>query len=287
LKPIFLLLYTLPPSITLSINYHSMATTGLHLVALGSSFAAGPGIQPQASPVAAGRSLRNFVNLLSQKLPGSTVTDLTVSGATLLNILVEPQVCGATTFPPQLEGLPEDADVVVILGGGNDLGYIGDMLISATGVIGRLIMWWSGPSLRKSTREEVTKRMTEVVDRVHAKAPQARILLVEYLTLLGADIRPHVQLGLTAEQIQFHQDVANSLRAVYRATAESRDWCELVEVAERSWEHGLGSECPWVEGLSFQGLLKRITPLHPNEGGMEAVADMVHKKLVSSLEGPI
>lgn len=115
-----------------------MSTAGLHLVALGSSFAAGPGIQPQASPLAASRSKRNFVNLLSQKLPNSRVTDLTVSGATLLNLLVDAQVSGGTTFPPQLEGLPEDADVVMILGRGNDMSYIGDMLLNSTGSLAGL-----------------------------------------------------------------------------------------------------------------------------------------------------
>lgn len=121
--------------------------------------------------------------------------------------------------------------------------------------------------------------MMEVVDRVHARSPQARILLVEYLTLLGAHIQPHLQLTLNAEQIRTHQDVARSLGAAYRWVAERRDWCEVVEVAERSWEHGLGSESPWVEGVSLWDILQGVTPLHPNEKGMEAVADMLYNSL--------
>lgn len=67
----------------------NIGTKRLHITALGSSFAAGPGIPPQINRMA-GRSSNNYAHLLAARL-GADPTDLTVSGATLNNILLEPQ----------------------------------------------------------------------------------------------------------------------------------------------------------------------------------------------------
>src|SRR5438067_9178958 len=75
-----------------------------HVVALGSSFAAGPGIRPIADR-AAGRSERNYAHLLAERL-GAGLTDLTVSGATTATILEQSQRTLRHRFPPQLSGVP-------------------------------------------------------------------------------------------------------------------------------------------------------------------------------------
>jgi hypothetical protein len=93
-----------------------------HIVALGSSFAAGPGIQPITN-AGAGRSGRNYANLVAQAL-NAKITDLTVSGATTETILDIPQKPVMSfnpfveAFPPQIQGVPGDADLVTITAGG-------------------------------------------------------------------------------------------------------------------------------------------------------------------------
>ncbi len=80
------------------------------ICALGSSFASGPGIKP-LDDVSAGRSAKNYPHLLAAKL-GAELTDLTCSGATLLDVL-----------NTQAHQVLEDADLVTLTAGGNDLGY--------------------------------------------------------------------------------------------------------------------------------------------------------------------
>jgi hypothetical protein len=80
----------------------------LHIVALGSSFAAGPGIEPQALR-AAGQSEQNYAHLLTGRL-SAQLTDLSVSGATLKNVLSEPQYLFGTKFEPQLSELPPNIE---------------------------------------------------------------------------------------------------------------------------------------------------------------------------------
>ena len=90
------------------------------VAALGSSFAAGPGIEPVAD-TGAMRSGANNAHLLATTL-GADLTDLTVSGATTANILDEPQLSRTgVRYPPQVSGLPAEADLVTVTAGGNDL----------------------------------------------------------------------------------------------------------------------------------------------------------------------
>ena len=65
-------------------------STYRQIAALGSSFAAGPGIKP-VEDFSAMRSKRDYLHLLADHL-GATLIDLTVSGATTTTILDTPQV---------------------------------------------------------------------------------------------------------------------------------------------------------------------------------------------------
>ena len=101
-----------------------------HYAALGSSFAAGPGISPIIDQHAM-RSGRNYPHVLAERLDAH-LTDVTISGATTATILDTPQITvTGVRFPPQLRLLSESADLVTITAGGNDLSYAGSMLYTA------------------------------------------------------------------------------------------------------------------------------------------------------------
>lgn len=253
----------------------------LHIAALGSSFAAGPGIPPQINRMA-GRSGNNYAHLLAARL-GADLTDVTVSGATLNNILSEPQQAyrWSTAFPPQITGLPANADIVTVTGGGNDMGYIGGVSKEALKDtwLGYVLSWvMPTPPSVTLTAEDVAKRFTTVVDEIRKIAPRARILLVEYFCLLGPDTRPGIDVSLTEREIKHHQGVAEQVNSAYRLTAEARSDCEIVHVHERSRAHALGSKEPWIEGFSW-GTVWQGNPFHPNVKGMQGVADMIYEKL--------
>lgn len=109
-----------------------------HIAALGSSFAAGPGIDPIIDQ-AAMRSGRNYPHLLAEQL-GARLTDLTVSGATTATILGEPQITmDGTQFAPQIYGLPVDAYLVTVTAGG-----LGASALSAGHSLGTAEPWISG-----------------------------------------------------------------------------------------------------------------------------------------------
>ncbi|KAJ5619392.1 hypothetical protein N7510_003376 [Penicillium lagena] len=266
----------------------------LQIASMGSSFAAGPGIPPQIEPRAAMRSGQNYAHLLAQQL-NAELTDLTVSGATLLNLTVDQQTApfSRETFPTQLSNLPEDADIITITAGGNDINYIGGMLSDAwaatlpgaitntligglrtlrSAVFSQSLVQTSDPL----SPSELAERLGEVLDEVHKRAPKARIFLVEYLAVLGPDTRPSQDIAFNQERLEYYRGVASVLQNAYFVAAESRgDWCERVPVHELSLGHALGSKEPWVGGFDLSSIIRRGPILHPNLDGMKAVADLL------------
>ena len=251
---------------------------GLRYVALGSSFAAGPGIDPILDE-RAGRSASNYPNLVAREL-GLDLADVTCSGATTEDLLRTPQRVGRRRHvPPQVEAVGSDTDLVTITVGGNDIGYIGTLTSTAYRQhMLRRLTWLPGPPLlRRSPSADrlpsgddaraVATALVQVVDGVRTRAPNARVLLVPYLTLLGS---APTGLALTGRQ-----DLGSvgspkgwPTGSPRRPEPAERNWCRSRWPASIT---GLGSADPWVTGF---GRAVRA-PFHPNRAGMTAVAALV------------
>jgi lysophospholipase L1-like esterase len=197
------------------------------------------------------------------------LTDLTVSGATLLNITVDPQSTPfSETFPPQISGLPEDTNIVTVTAGGNDIGYIGGMISDACGE--QLQTEPLSPS-------QLAERFGRVLDEIHKRAPRARVYLVEYLAVLGPDTKADRDIPLNEERIEHYRKVASVLQHAYAVAEEGRsDWCERVPVHDLSQGHALGSDEPWVGGFETGPLL------HPNLSGMKAIAEILAERVLET-----
>lgn len=265
----------------------------LRIASLGSSFAAGPGIPPQIEPLSAARSGQNYPHLLAKELDAD-LTDLSVSGATLLNITVDPQTApfGNDIFPPQVQSVPEDADIITVTAGGNDIGYIGNMMqdaasatmlgsIAVTVIRGvkSIASMFSQSTVQTTTSlspEELAERLGDTLDKIHAKAPKARIYMVEYVAVLGPSTKPRIDIPFDQERIDHHSQVASTLQnAFVVATATRSDWCERVPIHELSLKHALGSDEPWVGGFDLTSVMQKGPVLHPNLDGMKAVAGIL------------
>ncbi|KAJ5438723.1 uncharacterized protein N7458_009721, partial [Penicillium daleae] len=247
------------------------ATAQLHIVSLGSSFAAGPGIQPQEEPRAARRSTKNYPHLLAASL-NAKLTDLTASGSTLLNITTAPQSApfSKATFAPQISKIPSDANIITITAGGND-------------ITSAFASPKKSESVANLSPDGLINRLGSAVDEIHQRFPEARIFLVEYLAVFGPVTKPKRDVGLSQERIDHHRNVASALQSAYETIASARsEWCTRVPMHTISQAHALGSEEPWVEGFSLRLLFQRGPMFHPNLKGMQSVAshlfDLIKKK---------
>ncbi|MBZ3900360.1 SGNH/GDSL hydrolase family protein [Streptomyces griseiscabiei] len=257
------------------------------IAALGSSFASGPGIEPLAER-RAHRSTRNYPGLLAARL-GAELTDLTVSGATTETIISTPQRVMFHTFAPQLEGLPADADLVTITAGGNDLDYIGSMVrlglaarLSSRALTRPLGAAFGKRGVPRPSEDDIDRAaagLARIVEETRRRAKDARVLLVDYLTVLGPDTRDSRATPFDATTLKEFRRLGDDVAAVFQRAA-SRSGAELVAMGERSGDHALGSAEPWVNGLPARLRGSTImSAFHPNSAGMQAVSDAIAEHL--------
>jgi lysophospholipase L1-like esterase len=240
-------------------------------VALGSSMAAGPGIRPRArrAPFGSGRSARNYAHLVAQRL-NLDLVDVTFSGATTAHVLTERQ----RGVQPQIDALDGSERLVTITIGGNDVGYVPLLMAAALPSPARLLPAIAA-LLDRGARElalgQVGDSLRAVGAAVRRRAPRARVVVVDYLTLLPPAGMPAVPLSAADTELGRH--VGTCLEKLTAAAAQATG-CELVRAGQASRDHHGWSTDPWATGAGWP-LPWRPAPFHPNAAGMRAVADLI------------
>lgn len=241
--------------------------------------AAGPGIRPRDrhAPLLAGRSAVNYPHLVAQRL-GLDLVDVTYSSATTAHVLTDRQ----NGEPPQVDALDGTEALVTVTIGGNDVGYV--PLLTAAGlpaaarrlpVVGGALRDLLDPTARDRALVQVGESLKAVGRTVRQRAPHARVLFVDYLTLLppaGQDASP-----VSGVDAALGRRVAATLERL-TAEAAAETGCELVRAADASRDHHAWSPHPWTTKPTRFGLPLlpgRPAPVHPNAAGMRAVADLV------------
>ncbi|WAC91059.1 SGNH/GDSL hydrolase family protein [Mycobacterium sp. Aquia_213] len=251
-------------------------------VALGSSMAAGPGIQPgaQGAPRWSGRSARNYPHLVAERM-NLELVDVTFSGATTAHILFERQ----HNAPPQIAALDGSEDLVTVTIGGNDVGYVPLLMAAALPrparrlpLLGTRIAELLDRDARDRALAEVFDSLCAVGKAVCERAPRARVFFVDYLTLLppaGGSAPP-----ISDADADLGRHVAATLERL-TADAAAAAGCEVIGAGAASREHHAWSARPWTTTPAkyVVPLPGRPAPLHPNGAGMSAVAELVAAQL--------
>jgi len=233
--------------------------------------AAGPGIRPGApgAPFGSGRSARNYAHLVAEQLD-LNLLDVTFSGATTAHVLAERQR-GAR---PQIEALDGSEELVTITIGGNDVGYV-PLLMAAMFPRPARLLPAIGALFDRAARERaldgVGDSLRAVGAAVRERAPRARVVFVDYLTLLPPDGTPAPPLSAADAELGRH--VAARLEEATAAAAQATG-CELVPAGQASRQHHGWSAEPWAVGAGWP-LPWRPAPFHPNAAGMRSVAGLL------------
>jgi lysophospholipase L1-like esterase len=248
-------------------------------VALGSSFAAGPGIGTRVpgSPRPAGRSTENYAHVLAGRL-GLDLHDVTFSGAT-----VAAMVDGGGRGPAQVEAVTADTRLVTVTGGGNDVGYLPRLTFASLPrpvramppVRTRLAEFGRAKDERMTALAGSLDRLT---GRIRERAPRAEVYLVDYLSILPPD--DSVPLGpLPPEVATWGREVAAQLAGQVRDAA-ARAGCHSVAASAASRAHHAWSADPWTRRFHYS--LRGGAPYHPTREGMRAVAELLATALTRS-----
>lgn len=249
----------------------------INYVALGDSYAAGPGIPVQIAvdtPPGCAQSNNNYPHDLAALTTLVHLTDASCSGATTVN-MANPQTTAAGVNPPQLNAVATSTNVVSLTIGGNDIGFsaiIGSCVSSTP--IGHpcqdLYVTPTGDILRQRV-DATAPKINAVLDGIKARARHARIVVVGYPDILPPN-SPGCwpQLPFTPSDTAYLDGVERYLNSMLRSEARANgagyadsytatlghDACQTVDVR-------------WIEPL-VPG--NPAAPAHPNAKGEKAMA---------------
>jgi len=279
----------------------------LRVVSLGDSYSTGTGsAEPlPGDPGLCGRTVAASIRVAAAAV-GADLVDAACDGATTADLLA-PRERGGQTLPAQIDALDGGADVVLVRIGGNDLGFPalvggclardadGPVAAGPTTCVDALAPAGGTDAVRARIDGEVSARLADAFGRIRAAAPDARIVALGYLTVLGdPDALPaegclaatatssvNGQVLLTDRDAPWLAGIQDELDAAIAREAE-RAGIRFVDQATPTAAHGscVGDDGdPYVAGL---GGSAGDVPLHPNAAGLAweagAIADVLREE---------
>lgn len=246
-------------------------------VAMGSSFAAGPGISPRDpySFYLCARSGNNYAHEFA-RATHLTLLDVTCSGATSDNILSDSQLL----LPVQIDAVHKGAKLVTVTVGGNDASYISFLVASAcqnrpgnVPLIDRLLGICRAPSEHDIGvgLNALPGKLYAIVNEINRRAPAAHVVLVDYVTVLPSS-GTCAALGLTVAQADRARAIGEQLRLITSEVSRSTG-ASLVQASELTRGHDVCSSDPWVNGIrsSTSSSFSVAAPYHPRQQAMHAI----------------
>jgi hypothetical protein len=256
---------------------------GARYVNMGSSFAAGPSIAPPAdSPTTrCGRSGQNYAHQLAGR-HGLLLVDVSCGGSTTAHLLGP-----WNELPPQLDAVDVNTQLVTMTTGGNDLSYLGGLsAMSCANVATKADATPQRPCgvipplPKDETYAGVEKRLRQIVAEVHRRAPRARLVIVDYLTILpptgGCAVMP-----LSPAQAESSRGIAQRLDEITVRVAKETG-TELIPASKISEGHDVCAKDAWLNGYPSPGVPVEPTFYHPRLAAMTAITDALDRQIWST-----
>jgi lysophospholipase L1-like esterase len=247
-----------------------LVAPGSRYVALGSSFAAGPGLSPVADEPCR-RSAANYPRRVADALALDLV-DLTCSGTTTDNILTKPHDADGVEVPPQIEAVPADAALVTVTIGGNDVALATTATDLACIDAGECAGYSVDRERVAGYAAELEDRLVAALEAVREAAPGARVVLVTYPQIVPTGGGTCGGVALSEDSARYVADLERRLRDA-SATAAERTGSVLVDAHAASAGRDACSADPWVGGYPAAGEGEQA--FHPTPAGMAGQAELV------------
>lgn len=239
-------------------------------VALGDSFAAGPGILPvrPGSPAACRRSQRNFASLFAERT-GLVVTDASCSGATTAHLTT-----AQGQNPPQFDALSAQTDLVSFgTIGGNDIGLV-DVAIGCV-----LSDCDTSPTRLDPKFAQLAAELPADLAEAKSRAPNARILVIGYGTYLPPSGCNGAILGVSDAEAAYVQSQIDRLSDLLASAAQAAgatfiDMRQIPHVLEHT--ACAQPQQQWIRAINTYD---DGAQLHPSYCGMDAMAQHVVRTL--------
>ncbi|WP_203591328.1 SGNH/GDSL hydrolase family protein [Streptomyces sp. SID13031] len=260
-------------------------------VALGDSYSSAPLVPlPDILSLGCLRSANNYPKQLAAQLRVTSFADVSCGGADTTN-MTQPQATPLGTFPPQLDALRSDTDLVTVGIGGNDFGVFGDVTGTCPGL--RAADPAGSPCKKHFTVDGVdtlaTKivqtqaRITEVVKGIKLRSPRATVVLVGYPKIAPEKgVCPSI-LPFSDGDYAYLYSVEQKLNQAVEGAAKAGG-AVYVDTFGPSTGHDACAPDgeAWIQGKDIN--LLRALNYHPRYEGQAAVASLTYKKLTGNKE---
>ena len=250
---------------------------GSRYVALGSSFASGPDLGPPRpdTPPRSTRSAGSYPALLARRLRLS-LDDQTCSGATTEHVLGP-----WNELPPQIEAVTADTRLVTATIGGNDIYYSSGLIAAAckdgTFVLaGNLRPCPPRKDVDEAAYASLERNLTQIVAEVRRRAPAARLIFVEYPTMVPQ--RLCALTPLTPDDAAQNRTKGTRLAAITERVAQ-QGGVEVIRLNKLGQAHTGCSARPWINGFPAPASGDDGIAWHPTRAGMQAMADLLSARL--------
>lgn len=243
--------------------------------ALGGSYASGISKELVPGSGRCGRGVMSYPNQIARDM-GFTLEDASCAGATTSNVLAVQQRGNPDGI--QVEAVTPDTDLVTITVGGNDLGYVGRVGLTACQ---NAPQYCHNPKLPRpepvgADYDAAEKSIGRVVAAVQSRAPHAKIILVGYIPIVSPDDTGCKDLPLTSPQIATTARVFAGLDIALRRAADKAR-VTYVTGGQEWFEHGVCAPEPWMNGV------RTGVAFHPTDAGNTALAKAVMEAIPDSL----
>jgi GDSL-like Lipase/Acylhydrolase family len=252
-------------------------------VSEGDSYTAGSLIPDlTGSPAGCARSTSNYPHLVAAAAGAAFFTDVSCQGADTTS-MTKPESVPLGTNPPEDNALSSSTTLVTLQIGGNDINFINIVIncttLSFTDPFGSPCKqhYISGGTDRlKAAINATAPKVGADLQGIHARAPNARVLLVGYPVILpnsGSGCWPVVPIAYG--DVPYLRGVEQALNAML-ATEAATNGATYVNTYTASIGHDV-CQAPgvkWVEGLVPTS---PAAPFHPNALGERGMAAQVLK----------
>jgi len=240
-------------------------TPGARYVALGSSFAAGPGIPDQLG--SCGRSDHNYSHLVASAL-GLTLTDASCSGATTDHILNTAQ--GDEGL--QIDAISPDTALVTVTIGGNDISFTSSTFACSGTSADKHCTANLDQAKMTQAQDQLPAKLGAVLDTIKARAPRAVIVVVTYPRVFLPDATSCSELELSKEDTVYLEALGQTLEDAFASVSSSRQVL-MADAYVRAEGHGPCSASErWVNGAN---VAESGVPFHPTAEGHSEMARLV------------
>ncbi len=192
----------------------------------------------------------------------------------------QPNAFGGRPWPAQFRGLTRDTDLVTLGIGGNDFDVFGNL----TGLCPRLRpsdptgnpcqQTYSSTGTDTLLRDagRIKARVAGVIRGIRKRAPEARIVVVDYPRVVPTTGTCPQRLPLADGDYRWAAGISARLSASVRGAAKQTG-AEFVDLYAASDGHDICSDDPWVNGRKTEP--GTALAYHPLAVEQQAVADLV------------